>query len=143
MQRELTVLRQEVAVRDLRDEVADARKQVAKLPAIAAQFDAEQKRLKAKQVRLEAELATTQDKLGKLRVNQSLTDYAVREMRKQVDAAAGASVEVEFANQSTHFQMKATHPAAAEALGRFALEVVNRQADGRETIWIPNATGSA
>jgi hypothetical protein len=97
LQREFRVLQKEVALerglKALREEVETARAEVPKLPAIAAQFDAEQKQLKAKQARLEHELAMTKDKL---RVNQSITDYNLREMRKQMDASAGASVELEL-----------------------------------------------
>jgi predicted nucleic acid-binding Zn-ribbon protein len=145
LRRELTVLRQEVGVerglKDLRREVAKAQRQIPELPAIAAQFDAEQKHLKAKQALLEHELAMTKDKLGKLRVDQSITDYNLREMRKQVDASAGASVELEFENRSSHFQMKATHPDAARALKEFAMGIINGQADG--TIWLPGSVGTA
>jgi hypothetical protein len=33
-------------------------------------------------------------------------DYELREMRKQAQASAGASVEMEFESRSSHFQMK-------------------------------------
>jgi hypothetical protein len=106
--RELTVLRHEVGVerglKDLRREVAKAQRQIPQVPAIAAQFDAEQKHLKAKQARLEHELAVTKDKLGKLRVDQSISNYKLGELRKQVDASAGASIEMEFESRSSHFQ---------------------------------------
>jgi hypothetical protein len=107
----------------------------------AAQFDAEQKQLKAKQARLERELDATKDKLGKVRVTQSITDYNLREMCKQVDASAGASIEMEFESRSAHFQMKATHPDAAKALKEFATGIINGQADG--TLWLPGPAGSA
>ena len=129
------------ALHDLHSEVAEARKQVPKLPAIVAGFDARQTDLEAEQARLERELAMTKDKLGKLRVNQSITDYNLREMRKQVDASAGASVELEFESRSSHFQMKATHPDAAKALKEFATGIINGQTDG--TIWLPGPAGKA
>jgi hypothetical protein len=145
LQREFRVLQKEVALerglKALREEVETARAEVPKLPAIAARFDAEQKHLKAKQARLEHELAMAKDKLGKLRVNQSITDYKLGEMRKQMDASAGASIEMEFESQRTHFQMKATHPDAARALKDFATGIINGQADG--TVWLPGPTGNA
>jgi hypothetical protein len=138
LRREFTILQHEVGVerglRDLCAEVAEARKQIP-------QYDAEQKQLKAKQARLEHELAMTKDKLGKLRVDQSLTDYHLREMRKQVDASAGASVELEFEGRSAHFQMKATHPDAAKALKEFAGQIIDGQRDG--TLWLPGRAGNA
>jgi hypothetical protein len=136
--RELTVLRHEVGVerglRELRRQVVAAQKAVPKLPEIEA-------RLEAKQACLEHELAMTKDKLGKLRVNQSVADYELREMRKQMNASAGASVELEFESRSAHFQMKATHPDAARALKDFATGIINGQKDG--TLWLPGPAGNA
>ncbi len=136
--RELTVLRHEVGVerglRDLRRQVVEAQKRIPDVPAIEA-------RLEAKQACLEHELAMTKDKLGKLRVNQSVADYELREMRKQMNASAGASVELEFESRSAHFQMKATHPDAARALKDFATGIINGQKDG--TLWLPGPAGNA
>ena len=138
LRREFTVLRQEVGVerglRDLRAEVAAARKEVPKLPAIAS-------RLEAEQARLQRELDATKDKLGKLRVDQSITDYNLREMRKQAQASAGASIEMEFEGTSSHFQIKAAHPDAAKTLREFAAGIISGQADG--TIWLPGSAGTA
>jgi hypothetical protein len=74
-------------------------------------------------------------------VDQSITDYNFREMRKQMDASAGASIELEFESQSSHFQMKAAHPAAAAALKQFAAKIINGQVDG--TVWLPGPAGTA
>jgi chromosome segregation ATPase len=114
----------------LRLEVAEACKQVPNVPAIARD-------LKAETARLREELAATQKKLLRLRTDWSQTDYAVGELRKKTEAAAAASVEVEFESSSTHFQMKAAHPDAARALKEFAAEIVSGSADG--TIWLPGA----
>jgi hypothetical protein len=96
LRHEFVILRQDVALakslHDLHDEVAEARKQVPKLPAIVADLEADQ-------ARLERELDATKDKLGKLRVDQSITDYGVGELRKQMAASAGSSVELEFETQ--------------------------------------------
>ena len=51
-----------------------------------------------------AELDATKDKLGKLRVDQSITDYNLREMRKQAQASAGASIEMEFEGRAAIFK---------------------------------------
>jgi peptidoglycan hydrolase CwlO-like protein len=119
---------------DLQSEVAEARKQVPKLPAIVDEFD-------AGQTDLEAENRELKDKFGKLRVQQSITNYELRELRKQAQASAGASIEMEFESRSAHFQMKATHPDAAKALKEFATGIINGQADG--TLWLPGPAGSA
>jgi hypothetical protein len=127
---------------DRRDETGLNRLNVfCQMLAIAAQFDAEQKQLKAKQARLEHELAMTKDKLGKLRVNQSITDYNLGEMRKQMAASAGASVELEFESRSSHFQMKATHPDTARALKEFAGQIIDGQRNG--TLWLPGRADNA
>jgi hypothetical protein len=136
--RELTVLREEVALerglRDLRAEVEEARKAAPKFPAIARDLEAETARLRK-------ELAAVKDRHTRLRADWSQTDYAVGELRKKTEAARAASIEVEFASSSTHFQMKASHPDAARALKEFAREIVNGKADG--TIWLPGSAGSA
>jgi chromosome segregation ATPase len=128
-------------LRDLRNEVAEARKQVPKLPAIVAGFDARQADLEAEQIRFERELAKTKDRLGKMRVDQSITSYNLAELRKQTQASAGASVELEFESRSSHFQKKATHPDAARALKKFAAEIISGQGDG--TLWLPGPAGTA
>jgi hypothetical protein len=137
LRREFTILKHEVGLerglRELRDEVAEARKQVPKFPAIAS-------RLEAEQVRLQHELDATKKKLSNLRVDQSITNYNFGEMRKQMDASAGASVELEFESRSSHFQMKANHPDAARAL-KFAARIINGEVDG--TIWLPGPAGTA
>ena len=49
-----------------------------KLPAIAARLD-------ARQARWQCELDVTKEKVSKLRVIQSITDYGLRELRKEAD----------------------------------------------------------
>jgi hypothetical protein len=136
--RELALLQKEIGLerelRALHEDVAAAKAEIPKLPAIAAQLEAGQKRLRE-------ELATVKDKHARLRTDWSTTDYALGELRKEVTAARAASIEVEFESSSTHFQMKATHPAAAAALKQFAAEIVSGSADG--TIWLPGSAGNA
>ena len=145
LRHEFICLREDFALarklHDLHSEVAEARKQVPKLPAIVDEFDARQADLEGKQARLERELAMTKDKLGKLRVSQSLTDYGLRELRKQTEASSAASIEMEFETKSSRFQVKAVHPQAAAALKEFAGQIINGQADG--TLWLPGPAGNA
>jgi chromosome segregation ATPase len=145
LQREFRVLQKEVALerglKALREEVETARAEVPKLPAIAAQFDAEQKQLRAKQASLERELAKTKDRLGKVRVDQSITDYRLRELQKQAKASGEASIEMEFETKSSRFAMKAVHPDAARALKDFAGQIIDGQRDG--TLWLPGRAGNA
>jgi hypothetical protein len=136
-QRELSILREEVGLerglRDLRAEVAEAREQVPEVPAIAAQLEAEQ-------ACLQRELDAIKQKLSKLRVNQSITDYGLSKLRKQVEASGEASIEMEFESRSSHFQMKATHPDAARALKEFATGIINGQAEARFGFPVRRAT---
>jgi hypothetical protein len=145
LRRELSLLRQEIAVAKgfeaLKSDVAQARADVPRLRDIEARIDARQADLESEQARLERELAKTKDRLGKVRVNQSITDYGLGELRKQVNASAGASIEMEFESRSAHFQMKATHPDAARALKNFATQIIDGHHDG--TLWIPGSAGKA
>jgi hypothetical protein len=114
---------------------------VPKLPAIAARFDARQEDLEAEQTRLQRELAKTKDRLGKMRVDQSIANYNLAQLQKQAQASGEASIEMEFESRSSRFQMKATHPDAARALKEFATGIINGQADG--TVWLPGPAGNA
>ena len=125
MRRELSALREQVALerrlRDLRAEVEEACREVPKMPAIAA-------RLEAEQVRLRGELDATKNQL---RVNQSITDYGLAELRKQARAATRAAVELQ--TSTSRFVMRDIHPAAARTLHEFASEVVGTW--DRRAIW--------
>jgi chromosome segregation ATPase len=138
LQHQFIVLREDFALakslRDLRDEVAEARAQVPKLPAIVADLEAEQ-------ARLERELAKTKDRLGKMRVDQSIANYNLAQLQKQAQASSEASIEMEFESRSSHFQMRAAHPDAARALKEFATGIINGQTDG--TLWLPGPVGNA
>jgi hypothetical protein len=133
--RELAVLRHEVGVerglRDLRRQVVAAQKAVPNVPAIEARLDEENKRLKAKPARLEHELEVTQDKLGKVRVNQSITDYNLSQMRKEAAASKASTVEMELQTSTSRLVMRDIHPTAVKALREFAAQAV---ADGA-TVW--------
>jgi hypothetical protein len=110
------------------------------LAAIENRFDAERRHFKAEQDRLERELAKAKDRIGKLSVDQSLTDYHLGEMRKQAKAASASSIEMEVETKSTHFQMRATHPDAARALRDFASQIIRNQ-DG--TLLLSKPAGNA
>ena len=69
--------------------------QVPQVPAIAARLDAEQSSLKAEQARLQRELQATTKKVGRLRVDQSIADYSISELRKEAEAFKAASIEME------------------------------------------------
>jgi hypothetical protein len=128
--RELDVVRMELNIKALQEEVRAARAKIPNLAAVEARFDAENKRLKAKQADLERELAKTTERVSKMRVDQALADSSIRELRKQAEANSTASVELEVETRSTHFAMRATHPAAARALKDFASQII-RGHDGK------------
>jgi hypothetical protein len=90
---------------------------------------------------LERELAKTKDRLGKVRVNQSIAEYKLSEMSKQMETSSKASVEMEFESTSSRFQMKAAHPDAAKALKEFATQIIDGTRDG--TLWLPGQAGTA
>jgi hypothetical protein len=138
LQHEFICLREDFALarklHDLHSEVEEARRQVPKVPAI----EARQTDLEAEQTRLEREL---KDKLGKMRVDQSIAGYNLAQLQKQAKASGEASIEIEFESRSNRFQMRAAHPDAARALKEFATGIINGQADG--TIWLPGPAGNA
>jgi hypothetical protein len=125
LRREFSILREEVALqrglRDLRDEVEEACEQVPKIPAIADRLTAEQKHLEAEQARLERELAKTKDRVGKLRVDQSVTDFSL----KKLEEAQQPVVELKFVTEDgCCFSLKDAHPDAIETWRKFAHELV-------------------
>jgi hypothetical protein len=90
----------DVSHHEVRSEVEEARNEVPKLPAVAA-------RLEAEQARPERELDATKKKLGRRRVNQSVTDYELRELRKETAAAkaavkAAGSIKLELETSEEH-----------------------------------------
>jgi chromosome segregation ATPase len=120
---ELTVLRDQVGLerglRDLREQVDQARAEVPKVPAIAA-------RLEAQNARLRREVATTKNKVSRLRADQSIADYRLAELSKAT-AARAAVLETKI---ETSFTMREVHPEARTALRDFATEVLKGK-----TIW--------
>jgi hypothetical protein len=49
-----------------------------------------------------------------------------------------AAIEMEFESTHSHFQVKASHPAAAAALKKFAAQIIDGSRDG--TVWLPGPT---
>ena len=124
LKQEFVILREQVGLaeglRSLRTEVDDARARMPQIPATVT-------RLEAAQMHLEREVDKTKDRLGKARVDQSMTTYELGELRKELDAkvkAATAAVELKL-EQTTSFEMRALHPDAAAALKQFAREVID------------------
>jgi hypothetical protein len=129
---EVRVLREQVGLArelaGLRAEVAQAKSEVPKLPAIA-------QRLEEGQARLQRELTKTKEKLGRVRVDQSVADFKLRELDKAT-AARSKSLEMKIETTTQKFEMSATlHPDAAAALRSFATETL-KGARQDEKIWV-------
>jgi hypothetical protein len=127
LEREVTQLREQVGLERglaaLREEVEEARKEVPKLPAIA-------ERLETGQARLQRELKRTQDRVTRVRVNQSMTDFKLDELSKAT-AKRAAGLEMKIETSVSAFAVGDIHPAAASALHDFAAEAINNG----KTIW--------
>jgi hypothetical protein len=134
LRRELTTLREEVAIerglQALKAEIAAAKAEVPKVPAIEARINAKQSALAAEQARLDRELAKTKDRLGKLRVDQSVTDHGLKELQR----AQKPVVELRFESVDGQFTMRDMHPDAAAAWRRFVREMV----EGNDGTMFPN-----
>jgi hypothetical protein len=125
VRRELATLREEVALergfQALKAEIAVAKAEIPKVPAIEARIDAELATHKAEQKRLERELAKTKDRVGKLRVDQSVTDFSL----KKLEEAQQPVVELKFVTEDGRcFSLKDAHPDAIETWRKFAHELV-------------------
>lgn len=123
--RELALLQREIglerAVRVLHDEVEVAKSEIPRLPEIEARVDAKQSKLAAEQKRLSEELAKQKDRIGKLRVDQSVTDFSV----KKLEEARKPIVELKFVTEDgCCFSLKDAHPDAIETWRKFAHELV-------------------
>jgi predicted nuclease with TOPRIM domain len=128
LQREVTQLRETVALerglKDLREQVEAAKNEVPKLPAIA-------QKLEEGQARLLGEITRTKEKVSKLRVNQSVADFKLNELRKAA-AARAASLEMKVERTSVEMQI---HPDAAAALRDYATETL-KDARRDDKIWV-------
>jgi hypothetical protein len=76
--REIVQLREQVALerglKDLREQVENAKSEVPKIPLITQQME-------ENRARLYGEIGKIKDKLGKLRVDQSVADFKLNELR--------------------------------------------------------------
>jgi chromosome segregation ATPase len=130
LRRELTTLREEVglerSLRDLRTEVEAARAEVPKLPEIAA-------RLEKEQLRLRCDLERTQKRVSRARVDQSMANFKLDELGKQIESRSTA-MEMKFETTVASFKMNEIHPDAGRALRSFADEAL--KGDRGEKIWL-------
>jgi hypothetical protein len=136
LRRELGTLRDEVGIerglRDVRSDLMRLHKGIPKLPEIEA-------RLEAEQARLRRELDATKDRLGKVRVDQSIADFKLSKLVRE--QAAAPKTEVEFETSTSRFVMRNFHPEAAQTLRQFASEVIDARDGG--AVWFPNPVGNA
>jgi hypothetical protein len=127
-------LREEVGLerglKSLRNDIEAAKSEVPKsLPAIAA--------LEAGQARLKRELEAAKKKITATRVNQTVTDFKLGELRKAQEAQA-AGLELKIETSVSTFAMREIHPDAGRALRHFADDVLK---DHRgETLWVFEGT---
>jgi chromosome segregation ATPase len=136
LRRELALVRGELGIdrglRALYDEVATARSEVPKFDYLEARVATEQSKLRSEQRGIERELAATKARLGKMRVNQSVTNYKLSEHIRALQPV----VELKFECADSRFTMK-LHPDAAEAWRRFVAEMVEAN-DGTMSINDPS-----
>jgi hypothetical protein len=92
------------------------------------------------QARLQRELDETKQKLSRVRVNQSITDYGLSKLSREV-AATKAAASIEMETSSSRFVMRNIHPAAAKTLREFAAQVVDAWDGG--AVWLSDPAGTA
>jgi hypothetical protein len=100
---------------------------------LKARLEAKQARLDAEQTRLRHELDATKDKLGKVRVDQSIADFKLSKLMREQSAP---TTEVEFETSTSRFVMRNIHPTAAKTLREFASQVIDAQDGG--AVWFSN-----
>jgi hypothetical protein len=119
-------LREEVGVerglKSLRDDIEAAKSEVPRVPEIAAKLERGQERLRR-------ELETAKDKLKRVRVDQIVADFRLKELDKK--AARAMAVEAKVETTVATFKMQQVHPAARETLRNFAAEAFKG-----EKIWL-------
>jgi chromosome segregation ATPase len=144
LRRELSALREQIALehglRDLRNDVTEAKKQIPKLPVIVSQLQAETTVARTdtdkKIAALERELSATNKRLNKSRVDQSIANHALAELRRAHAAAKTEIVEIE--TNTTRFTISGLNPQAASTLRTFAQSCLDS-----EEIWISPPAGTA
>jgi hypothetical protein len=124
LRREVAALREQIGLQheleSLRKQVVAAKAEIPCIPDIEARVEAKQSALAAEQARLDREMAKTKDRLGKLRVDQSVTDHGLKELQR----AKQPVIELKFESVDGCFTMRDMHPDAVEAWRRFAAEIV-------------------
>ena len=75
--------------------------------------------------------------MSKLRVNQSIADYNISELGKQIAAPKAPTVALEVETSVSRFILRDIHPDAAQALRDFAAQVIDAR-DGAP-IWLSPA----
>jgi hypothetical protein len=125
LQREVAALCEQVGLQreleDLRKQVAVVKSEIPSVPAVVEQLHGEHAELKREQTQLERELAKQKDRLGKLRVDQSVTDHSL----KKLESVQQPVVELKFVTEDgCCFSLKDAHPDAIETWRRFAHELV-------------------
>jgi chromosome segregation ATPase len=129
LRRELAVLQKEIglerAVRALHDEVEVAKSEIPQVPAIEARIDGRLSEMAAEQKRLQDELQKTKNRVSKMRVNQSITEYSLKESLKELQHAQQPAVELKFVTEDgCCFSLKDANPGAVETWRRFAADLV-------------------
>jgi hypothetical protein len=134
VRRELATLREEVALergfQALKAEIAVAKSEIPRLPEIEARVDAKLSQMAVEQSRLHTKLEKTRDRISRMRVDQSVTDYSV----KKLEEAQRPVVELKFESVDGQFTMRDMHPDAAAAWRRFVREMV----EANEGTMFPN-----
>lgn len=125
MRREVAALREQIGLQreleSLRAQVAVAKAEIPQVPAIEARLNGEQAELKRELDRQARELAKQKDRLGKLRVDQSMTDFSL----KKLERAQQPVIELKFVTEDgCCFSLKDANPGAVETWRRFAADLV-------------------
>jgi protein tyrosine/serine phosphatase len=85
------------------------------------------------------ELEVTAKKVSRLRVDQSLADYSISQLRKETEASKAASIELE--TSTSRFVMHNIDPVAARTLREFAAQVIDARDGG--AVWLSAPAGVA
>jgi chromosome segregation ATPase len=124
LHRTINALREQLAIERgfaaLKEDIAVAKADIPRLPDIEAQVNAKQAAYKREQDGFARELKTTKDRIGHLMVEQSQTNYNLKQLQHQRPPV----VELRFESEDGQFTMHDLHPDAATAWRRFAKEMI-------------------
>src|SRR5262249_10980375 len=141
LQREVTQLREQVGLerglRELRNEVEEARSQVPRVPDLVSGLEKTQKHL-------ERELAKTKEKLSRVRVNQSVADFKLKELARETRKQA-TNFEMKIESTVASFRMTEMSANAAATLRNIADATLAGTPRQDEQIWVigPSPTADA